>query len=247
MANTGGTMAPSIRINAAAQALGAPKVAGQRQQRGTAQRPPRLPGQRGAPQAGRGITQHQAGPQRPVQQHQAARQAQRPAARPAAPPQRAPTGLNPNQEYATGKYLNPAQLAAIAKNTAAASEKAALQPLQQEGKEIGGAEGVALNRYAGMGATGQQQLASLQSGEEASAKTAQNNAAEAAVSAAKQIESTGQSARTANGGFLDPAVQQALAASSNTAGALGGAASQYASAMGVSGANLMAEIGRAHV
>jgi hypothetical protein len=250
MANvTGGTAAPNVRMNAAARVLGAPA-------RGTPQKTtpgqPRLPSQRGA--QGRGITQHQTAPQQPVQQRQQARQnavraAQREAGqdnreaaqhRPATAGQ--PTGLNPYQEYATGKYLDPAQLQAIAKTSTTASEKAALAPLRQQGKEIGGAEGVALQRQASMGATSQQQLAGLAQGEEASAKTAQNNAAEAAVSAAKEINTSGQSAQTANGGFLDPAVQQALAASSNTAGALGGAASQYAGAMGVSGANLMANL-----
>ncbi len=253
------TALPSIRVAAAAQALGAPRVAGQRGQRNTAVKG--LPGRAGgtaAPAAGRGITQHQAAPQRPViqrpaaSQHQAAprqnaaaenRQdlregAQRQAAanarqaQPKAPS--TPAAFNPLQGT-----LNSQQLAQLAAGITKADTASQLNPLKQTSGQITGAEGVALNRYAGMGATGQQQLASLQSGEEASAKTAQNNAAEAAVSAAKEINTSGQSAQTANGGFLDPAVQQALAAGSNTAGALGGAAGQYAGAMGVSGANLM--------
>jgi hypothetical protein len=227
MANTtGGTAAPSIRMNAAARALGAPKVTGQRAQRTTPGRP-RLPGV-GAPQ--RGITQHQTAPQRAPQQH---------AARAAAPkaPARSLTAFDPSQ----GMYKE-GQLSKLAQNITRENAQTQLQPLRQQAKEITGAEGTALNRYQGMAQTGQQVLQGLQTGEEASAKTAQNNAAEAAIQASKQIETSGQNAATATAGYLDPQVQQALAASQSTAAGLGGSAAAFQQAMGVSGSNLISNL-----
>ena len=226
MANngTGGTAAPSIRMNAAARALGAPKVTGQRAQRTTAAKLPRV----GAAQ--RGITQHQTAPQRAPQQH---------AARAAAPkaPGRPLTAFDPSQ----GTYTE-GQLSKLAQNITREGDETALKPLRQESKEITGAEGAALNRYQGMGQTGQQVLQGLQTGEEASAKTAQNNAAEAAIQASKQIETAGQNAATATAGYVDPQVQQALAASQNTAAGLGGSAAAFQQAMGVSGPNLISNL-----
>jgi hypothetical protein len=249
MAQTGGTAAPNVRINAAARVLGAPKVTAQRQQRSTpSARPPRPVGRTGgtpAPPMGRGLTQHQVAPQRPVVQHQAARQpheSARPARAPRqAPPRQAPaprqTAFNPLEGD-----LNSKQLAALATSVTKANDEPLIQAQQTQAKEIVGAEGTALQRQAAMGATGQGVMSGLQAGEEASAKTAQNNAAEAAVKAGHEIETSGQSASTATAGFVDPAVKAALAQSASTAGALGGAAGQYAAAMGVSGQNQMSQL-----
>jgi hypothetical protein len=222
---TGGTAAPSIRMNAAAQALGAPKAIGQRAQRTTPGRP-RLPGV-GAAQ--HGITQHQAAPDREPQQH-AAKAAPRTAARPL-------TAFNPAQ----GMY-NERQLSKLGTNITRENAETQLSPLRQQAKEITGAEGTALGRYQGMAQTGQQVLQGLQTGEEASAKTAQNNAAEAALNASKQIETSGQNAASATAGYLDPQVQQALAASQSTAAGLGGSAAAFQQAMGVSGSNLISNL-----
>jgi hypothetical protein len=241
MANlTGGTAAPTIRMNAAARVLGAPKVVGQKQQRSTpAARPPRMPA-RNAPALphGQGITQHQATPQRPVGQHQAQREAaaHRPPAPKAAP---AKAGLDPMQEYKTGKYADPAEIQKIATRMTENEDKAQMTPYKQEGREIGSAESNALARNQALAAAAQPNLQAIQSEGEASAKTGENNAAEAAVAAAKSIETTGQSAATANGGYTAPQVASALGQAGAQAGALGGAASQYQSAMGAGGTSFM--------
>lgn len=253
MAMTGGTAFPGVRQQAAAQALGAPKVSGQRQQRSTpGARPPAAPrGMPAAPKVGVGITQHQAAPEKPPSQHQAIRQAAATKiaggghAKAPAAPRAAPTssstaapaqkyGLNPIHEYATGKYASPKELANIAKEIADREANSNLAPLRQQATETGSAEQNALARNQAMGAAGQQTLAGLQSGEEASAKTGENNAAEAALQAAKAIQSGGQAASMANGGQLGAATAAALGESAQQAGSLGAAASQYQSAMGVS-------------
>lgn len=222
---TGGTAAPSIRMNAAARALGAPRVSAQPTTRGT----PKLPRAGGNQQ--RGISQHQANPQHAVAQHAV----KAPRAAPAKGPNL--TAFNPLEGD-----LNGNQLGKLAGNITRQNDEATLKPLREEGKQITGAEGVALNRYAGMGQTGQQVQQGLQAGEEASAKTGENNAAEAALSASKAIETSGQSAQTMNAGYVDPAVQQALNSAQNTTAGLGGAAEQYQQAMGVSGQGLMANL-----
>ena len=221
--NTGGTAAPSIRMNAAAQALGAPKAIGQRAQRSTSSKPrlPRVGGQQ------HGITQHQAAPQRAPQQH---------AARAAAPRGQL-LAFNPGE-----RYLNSQQLAKLGTNITRENAETQLQPLRQQSREIGGAENTALNRYQGMSQTGQQVLQGLQAGEEASAKTAQNNAAEAALQASRQIETSGQNAASATAGYQDPQVQQALAASQGTAAGQGGSAAASQQAMAASGSNLISNI-----
>lgn len=218
-----------MRVNAAARMLGAPKVVGQRQQPSSG-----APGGRPRQVApSRPVVQHQAHNQAPRQQiHQPApRAAAHPAARPAARPAPAFNPLAGN--------LTSGQLAQLAGSITKANAEPLINAQRQQGQEIQGAEGTALQRQAGVGATEQQQLQGLQTGQEASAKTAQNNAAEAAMKAANEVQSTGQSVGNQTAGFVDPAVRAALSQSAATAGSLGGAAGQYAGAMGVSGANLM--------
>jgi hypothetical protein len=159
------------------------------------------------------------------------------AARAAAPRPPRQTAFNPLEGN-----LNSQQLGALAQNITKANTQLLVAAQQQQGREITGAEGTALQRQAGVSQTENQQLASLQAGEEGSAKTAQNNAAEAAMKAANAIQTGGQATGQQTAGFIDPAVQAALAQSASTAGALGGAAGQYAAAMGVSGANQMSQL-----
>lgn len=257
MANlTGGTAAPSIRMNAAARVLGAPKVVGQKAQRPTpAARPPRMPGQN-APSLPRtqGIGKQQTTQQR-TPQHQAAREAaaHKIAGRPPTQktqggnagsiPQQTTSGpkmgLNPLEEFKTGKYADAAEVAAIAKRMTQNEDKADELPYKQQGTEIGSAEQTALARNQALAAAAQPNLQAIQAEGEASAKTGENNAAEAAVAAAKSIETTGQSAATANGGYVAPQVASALGQAGAQAGALGGAASQYQSAMGAGGTSFM--------
>ena len=151
-------------------------------------------------------------------------------------------GYDPLAEYLSGKYDSPSQLQALASNITKENDEAVLAPLRQQSKEITGAEGTALTRFGQMGAAGQQVQAGLQQGEEASAKTAENQAAENALSASKAIEGTGQSAADQTAGYVDPQVQAALTSAQTQTAGVGGAAAQFQQAMGVSGANEMSAL-----
>jgi hypothetical protein len=239
---TGGTAVSSIRMNAAARVLGAPRptVASQRAQRATGA--PRLPGRPGTNGQQHGISQHQAATPKPIVQHPVkAPHALKPIApHPAATLRSSgvpPAAFNPLQGD-----LNSKQLAALSSSITRENDEATLKPLAEESKQISGAEGAALTRYGQMGQTGQQIQAGLQQGLEASAKTGENQAADAALSASKAIETSGQSAAAMNGGQVNPAVQAALSSAQNQTAGLGGAAEQYQQAMGVSGQGLMANL-----
>jgi hypothetical protein len=222
MANlTGGVMAPQIA---------APKIAGVRPQRVSAGRTSRVPGRTGGtPVLPHPAPQHASAPQHTAQRQQVRQAASRAQGHPA--PQR---GFNPLEGT-----LNSQQINKIAGQQVRANAAPVLKGLEGENREIQGAEGVAQQRLAGMGATGQQQLAGLQAGQEASAKTGENNVAEAAANATKQINASGQLAQSATAGFVDPQVQQALAAAGNTAAGQAGAAQGYQAATATSGANLL--------
>lgn len=105
-----------------------------------------------------------------------------------------------------------------------------LLPYRQRGTELNNIEGNALGKYKGYGEATQGLLKGIQGEGEASAKTAQNEAAARTLAASKAIETTGQTTAQGNAGYLDPQVKAQLAAeqgnvqSTGAAGATGLAA-----------------------
>lgn len=238
-------------LGAKPQPIALPKIASQKAQRAT-------PGLPSGPKIHVGITEHQAQPTaKPVNQHQATREAAArrvtapkaqhapatgaPATR-TAPAKPGAQGLDPMNEYATGKYATGNELSRLAAAQVKTQDAATAAPYRQTAAETGSAEQNALARNQAMGATGQQTLAGLQAGEEASAKTGENNAAQAAIQAANSIRSAGAAGATANGGYGGPQAAAALAEAGQQAGSLGAAASQFQSAMGLSGQTEMAQL-----
>jgi hypothetical protein len=173
----------------------------------------------------------------PVAQHAAKAPVAKPAA--AASGQRPAYELSPLEQYQKGRYPNAAGISTLANKVVGGEYKAALEPLRQQDQEIGSAAGNAATREAELGQTTQNAIGSLAPAEEASAKTAQNNAAEAAIKASNELKNAGAASAFATGGYVDPQVQSALTSGAQTAGKLGGAAGEYASAMGVNSADYL--------
>ena len=195
VAMTGGT--PALRQAAAQRAVKGPKVVSARPQRTTtapkSAGPPRLP--------------HSSAP------HQAKGAAKAPANTGGQPA----TAFNPM----TG-FLNSQQLGQLANQITKQNLGTQLAPLRQQAKEIQGTEGTVAKRYGGYSGATDKLLQGIGQDTENSAKTYENQAADAVLKAGQAINQTGQTAQAQNGGYLDPQVQAQLNAQGQLATGVGG-------------------------
>lgn len=106
--------------------------------------------------------------------------------------------------------MNPAQLHAYNTKQVGENTQAELLPLRQRSAEINNQEATAAKRYAGMAETNQGLLGTIQGQQQASAKTASNEAAESALRASKAIETAGQQSTQQNASYMDPQLKAAL-------------------------------------
>ena len=143
--------------------------------------------------------------------------------------------------------LSPAQTAHRALKGAQATEKAESEPYQRLLSEIHGQEGTASKAEAGYGATAQNTLASIQQGQEASAKTFENQAAENALQQGKSIETSGQNQATLTGGYIAPELRAQLNAEATGAKEAGATGNSFAQNSAQAGGNLIAGLRAAAV
>jgi hypothetical protein len=106
--------------------------------------------------------------------------------------------------------MNPAQLHAYNTTQVKQNVQAELVPFRQRTGEINNEEATAAKRYGGYGEATQSILGGIQQGQQASAKTASNEAAESALRASKAIETAGQTSAQQNAGYVDPQLKAAL-------------------------------------
>jgi hypothetical protein len=219
--NTGGTAAPSIRVPAAAQALGAPKISSIRPQ---------------APS--KGVTRAKM-PMAPKAKTPVLPRAKAPTQD--RTPARAPRAQAPKVEKGFLE-MNPDQLHHFVEKQVQSNTKAELQPYKARGQEITGTEQTVAKRYGAYGEATQSLLGGIQSSQEAGAKTADNLAAQVAVKGQGEVNTAGQNATTLNGGQLEPSVKAGTEAGATNIAGLGAAAQANSVAQGQSEANYLANI-----
>lgn len=215
-----GAQLPSpIRQAGAAQALGAPRVTGQRSQ-GVGKPPGAAKAKASGPPRG---GQKQGGGQKAQHGQQ---------------PHPEPTVFNPAVHGAySGRELS---------HIATSEESNYLRPqreaLQAQGKEIQGTEQTVANRYGNVAKQGEATVAGLQGNAEASAKTYENQVAQNALKATQGVETAGQDALTRNAGYLDPQVKAAMEAGQARVGATGAAQNSLATNLGQNEVNFMGNL-----
>lgn len=222
-----------MRVSAAAQSLGAPKVAGvtpQKATKGVARLPraakAKIPGV-GAPQRAPAVKAHAA----PARAQRA--------------PQRIGPGSSPNAttfDPAVHGLYGPGELRNIAKAEEGQQIRSQLAPLKVAGQEVQQVGQTVANRYAAAGKSTEGTLQGLAQQAEGNAKTAENEMAQNTLNASKEINTTGQNAATNNAGYVDPQVRAALAAGAERATQTGATGSQLATARGGNENNYMSNI-----
>ncbi len=189
-----------------------------------------------------------AGPRQSAIAHHmgAPRAASKPAGKPkaAAPPKAAPKpvakGLGSSQK-AIGN-LNYGDVVNRATTLARGERNVALAPLKAQATEIGANEQGVQQRYGQLQGAQNTQLEKIQQGQEASAKTFQNQMAENALTQGKAIETAGQTQASMTGGFVSPELRAQQALSSQQAAGQGGAGSAFAQSVAAGGANEIAQM-----
>jgi hypothetical protein len=236
--NTGGTAAPSIRVPAAAQALGAPKVSSIR-----AQAPSKGVTRAKLPAAPKGASRYLNKASGKMETAKAMKAYVAPGpAQPKAPSQsRSLPGAAPKAEKGFLE-MNPAQLHHFVEKQVQSNTKAELTPYKARGQEITGTENTVAKRYGAYGEATQSLLGGIQSGAEAGAKTADNLAAQVAVKGQGEVNTAGQNATTLNGGQLEPSVKAGTEAGAANIAGLGAAAQANSVAQGQNEANLLTNI-----
>jgi len=215
------------RAPAAAQALGAPKGGGWKGPKQLG-RPPAHPAIK--PQAQNNQPKHNANPH-----HGVPGQGQHAHAGP--PPHPAGGG-----EALPLVDLSGPQLAHRATKMAQAQGAAETAPLQNQAKEIGATEAAVQARYKALGEQQTQSLAGISQQAEASAKTAQNTAADNALKAGQSIETTGQAQQGLAGGYISPEVKAELQAQGQKAAGTGAAGVSLAQQSGQNEQNFMSNL-----
>ncbi len=161
----------------------------------------------------------------------------KPAAKPKAAP-RPPKIGSGQKEIGT---LNPGDVVNQSVTRARQERNVALAPLQSQANEIKGNEQGVQQRYGQLQGAQNTQLEKIQQGQEASAKTFQNQMAENALTQGKAIETAGQTQASMTGGYVSPELRAQQALSSQQAAGQGGAGSTFAQSVAASGAS---EIGQ---
>jgi hypothetical protein len=223
-----------IRASAAAQSLGAPKVAGispQRTTKGVARLPraakAKIPGVHAAPKG------QAKSPAKAIAKAQPAKQAKSgPGSTPRA------TTFDP----ATHGLYGPGELQNIARSEEGQAIKSQLAPLKAQGQEVQQIGRTVGNRYAQAGKITEGTLQGLSQQAEGNAKTYENEVAQNAANASKEINTTGQNAANNNAGYVDPQVRAALAAGAERTTQANASGNQFAQTVGANENNYMANI-----
>lgn len=215
---TGGT--PALRQAAAQRAVKGPRVVSQRPQpvRAASNGPPKLPRSSA-----------------PV--HQAKAPTKQAPKTPAAAGARPATAFNPMDGF-----LNSQQLGNLANQITKQNMSTQLTPLRQQANEIAGTENTVAGRYGGYSEATDKLLQGTGQESENTAKTYENQAADAVLKAGEAVNQTGQTATAQNGGYLDPQVQAELNAEGKLSAGVGGAQNSFAQASGQNEQNFMGNL-----
>lgn len=138
--------------------------------------------------------------------------------------------------------LNTQQLQSLARNTAQSQQKAELAPLQNQAREIQGNEQGVQQRFQQYGQAQDAQLGAIGQSAEASAKTAQNNAAELALKSGQAVEGTGQSQSALTGGYIAPELKAEINAEGARAASTGATGTSLAAQGAQNETNFMANL-----
>lgn len=138
--------------------------------------------------------------------------------------------------------LNTQQLQTLARNTAQSQQKAELAPLQNQAREIQGNEAGVQQRFQQYGQAQDAQLGAIGQSAEASAKTAQNNAAELALKSGQAVEGTGQSQSALTGGYIAPELKAEINAEGARAASTGATGTSLAAQGAQNENNFMANL-----
>lgn len=225
-------MAWGVRQLGAAQALGAPKGVGHGPL-GVGAKPGQKPGTKlpMAPQKNNPAPKHNANPHHGVPGQG----------------QHAHPGPTGGGESLPLVQLSQPQLQHRALKLAQAQGRQELAPLQNQARELSATEQAAQNRFKGYAETQQANLASLGQQAEASAKTAQNQAADNALKAGQAIETSGQAQAGLTGGYLSPELRAELQAEGQRAAGTGAAGKSLAEQSGQNEINLLGNMRAAAV
>jgi hypothetical protein len=228
-----GTSTPSgVRPAAAAVALGAPKVTGEKGQKAG-----KMPGKSQAKMPGTYLNKA-SGKMETAQQMKGYRAPAK------AAPQKAPAQAAPAK--ATTPVFNPLgsgqEDVGVAKSIAQQTGNVERQPLNAEAKQIQQNELGASQRYGKYAEAANQYLGGIAGQQEASAKTFENQAADSALHAGKAVETSGQNAASMTAGFLTPELKAQLNAEGNRESQAGAAGNTFAQNSAQAGQSLMAGI-----
>lgn len=138
--------------------------------------------------------------------------------------------------------LNTQQLQSLARNTAQSQQKAELGPLQNQARQIQSNEAGVQQRFQQYGQAQDAQLAGIGASAEASAKTAQNNAAELALKSGQAVEGTGQSQSALTGGYIAPELKAEINAEGARAASTGATGTSLAAQGAQNENNFMANL-----
>lgn len=138
--------------------------------------------------------------------------------------------------------LNTQQLQTLARNTAQSQQKAELAPLQNQAREIQGNEAGVQQRFQQYGQAQDAQLGAIAQSAEASAKTAQNNAAELALKSGQAVEGTGQSQSALTDGYIAPELKAEINAEGARAASSGATGTSLAAQGAQNENNFMANL-----
>jgi hypothetical protein len=176
--------------------------------------------------------------------HQPAQQ--RAAAKALSPKPSGPAHAGPSpQSPQSPLEMSPAQLAqlhAFDVGQVKQNTQAELLPFRQKGAELSNIEQTAANRYKGYAEANQSLLGGIQGEANASARTAQNEAAESALRASKAIETAGQTSAQQNAGYVDPQLKAALGNQQANVTATGQAREAGAAAMNQNEGNYLTNL-----
>jgi hypothetical protein len=170
--------------------------------------------------------------------HQPAQQ--RAAAKALSPKPSGPAHAGPSPQ--SPLEMSPGQLHSYNTKQVGENTQAELLPYRQRNAELSNIEQTAAKRYAGYGEATQAGLAGLQSTQQASAKTATNEAAESALRASKAIETAGQTSAQQNAGYVDPQLKAALGNQQANVTATGQAREAGAQAMNQNESNYLTNV-----
>jgi hypothetical protein len=161
------------------------------------------------------------------------------------PAQRAQAGvqaLGAPREPTNWMEMNPGQLQRFATNQVQQNTQAELTPYRARNAELGNIEKTTAQRYGAYGEAADKLMQGVQGEASASAKTAQNEAAEASLRASKGVETAGQNAVTANAGYMDPQLRAALSAQTQNSAQIGQAREANAANLGAGENTFMANL-----